>query len=793
MITNTIAMEKTKADNQSIINLLYQLAHAYLEKGDYDNAIDKFKKLIGLGEENEKVYLNLSKAYILKERFDQEAQECFEKTLEYDSENPVINVILSQLYLEANREDDLAVTVYQTALQQNPQNADELITTLIKISFRQENYELAEKLMQQLMKNPEKITSIVPFYIARQWQHQKFDRVSQFLKQLIGTQKSAGWYRWYVLNLVQAEQQLGAEFSISLDDLNICLDYLNHLDSFDRLLDVYLYPAIERFNASYANRVAREESKPVQEYELFLLDNSFTNIWEKGINKQKMHHQPEVVLNGDIWKKLKPWQIETNGSIPEFEHDNQSSLDADLIQQQAQSLMIIRTAGGTALKMKELLQGAISNAMGGENALVSCFHSTDGIILFWKDLNCSIRAAHNFIKEQYLQDNQNSSPDQQPQILIHNLSAKRGTKSKSIVENLQLTLSAFQLENELFLHSNQGALAGNNNSKQIFITASVAEQMNEDVQFTIKPTDIVAQHPTSKKSIKIYRMLWDDVVAKMSRGEIKNIGKFNLLRELHSNDTCASFKAMDSFLERLVVVKILRPNVNGANAYDSLAKHFIQKAKILGKMMHHNIALIYDFGEEKEFCYIAREYVEGEPLKIQLSIKHNINWIRTLKLCLSISQTLNIAHQNNIFHCRLKLNNIFISMNNEVKITDFQVVPLTLPWKMCQEPSLKSLTYLSPEQINNESIDSRTDIFSLGVIMYELLTGHNPFWDDTSEKIMKNILKKNPDPVATRNRDLPERLNDIVARTMDKSPENRYHNLYELESQLNEIIKSYDS
>jgi len=586
---------------------------------------------------------------------------------------------------------------------------------------------------------------------------------------------------------------LGNEFSISRDDRDVCLDYLNDADSCDRLLDVYLYPAIERFNASFVERIQREESRPVQEYELFLLDNSFSNIWDKGLNKQKVCPQAELVRESDIWGKLKPWNVNENGSIHEYESEKHSSPEFDSIHQQAQALMVIRVAGGTTMEMNEILRNAVVTTTGDENSFIHGFHSTDGIILLWKDLNCSIRAALNFLKDGYVQGSLKGSSDQQPQILIHNLSAKKGMKLKSVVENLQLTLSAFQLEKELFSHSNHGMLSGNNNGNQIFITATVAEQMNGDAQFSIKPTDIVAQHPVSKKNLKIFRMLWDDVIAKMSRGEIKNIGKFNLIRELHSNDLCASFKAMDSFLERLVVVKILHSNVNGINDQDSIAKHFLQKAKILGKLMHHNIALIYDFGEEKDFCYIAREYVEGEPLKIQLSINQKINWLRTLKLCLSISQTLNIAHENNIFHCRLKLNNIFISMNNEVKITDFQVVPLTLPWKMCQEPSLKSLTYLSPEQINNESIDNRTDIFSLGVIMYELLTGHNPFWDDTSEKIMKNILKKNPDPVTTRNPDLPERLNDIVLKTMDKSPENRYSNLYELENQLNEIIKSYDS
>ena len=617
--------------------------------------------------------------------------------------------------------------------------------------------------------------------------------VSQLLKQLIESQQQPAWYRWFVLNLLQAEQQLGKEFSISRDELDVCHDYLDDPASFDRLLDVYLYPAIERFKASYAERVEQEESKPVQEYELFLLDNSFSNIWDKGLNKQKLPSKAGVVPDSDIWKKLQPWQIDENGSRGDTESELPSSSEFDLIHQQAQALMVIRVAGGASIELNDILRNAVSATTVDENSLVHGYHSTDGIILFWKDLNCSIRAALNFINDGYVQDILKGNPDQQPQILIHNLPGKKGAKSKNVIENLQLTLSAFQLEKELFSHGNHGVLSANSNGNQIFITSTVAEQMNGDAQFTVMPTDLAVQHPTTKKNIKIYKMLWDDAITKMSRGEIKNIGKFNLMRELHSNDLCASFKALDSYLERLVVVKILRPHVNGIDDKHSIAKHFMQKAKILGKMMHHNIALIYDFGQEKDFCYVAREYVEGEPLKIQLSINQKINWIRTLKLCLSVSQTLNNAHENNIYHCRLKLNNIFISMNNEVKITDFQVVPLTLPWKMCQEPSLKSLTYLAPEQINNESIDNRADIFSLGVIMYELLTGHNPFWDNNSEKITKNILKRNPDPVTSHNPDLPEGLNDIISRAMDKSPENRFSNLYELENQLNEIIKSNDS
>lgn len=786
-------MEKTQSGNQGIIELLYQLGHAYLEKRDYDNAIDKYRKLIGLGEDNDKIYLNLSKAYILKEQFDLEAQKVFEKTLEFDSENPVINIILSQLYLEAKREDDIAVQVFQNALQQHPQNADEIIAALIKISFQQENYALAEELIQQLITSPEKLSSILPLYIGRQWQHQKFDRVSQLLKQLIESQQNPDWYRWFVLNLMQAEQSLGDSFSISRDELDVCLDYINYEHFSDRLLDVYLYPAIEKFHSSFAYCDQREEAQPLQEYELFLLNDSFSTNWNRALNKQQALPQIKHVQENDLWNKLQSWQVNENGKSNEAASASQSPSEFDLIQQQAQTLMIIRMADGTSAAIDDMLRQAISSASGEENSFLHGYHSSDGMILFWNDLNCSIRSALNFIKNSYVQRSATSGSNQTPQILIHNLPTKKGTKSTNITEHVQLALSAFQMEKELFPQSNHSALSGASIGNQIFITAPVAEQMNGDVQYSIKPTEFVAQRPGSEQSVKIFQMLWDDAVARMSRGEIKNIGKFNLIRELHSNELCASFKAMDSFLERLVVIKILHPSMNGSNDQDSIAKHFLQKAKTLGKLMHQNIALIYDFGEEKEFCYIAREYVEGEPLKIQLSINQKINWLRTLKLCLSISQTLNAAHENHIFHCRLKLNNIFISMTNEVKITDFQVMPLTLPWKMCQEPSLKSLTYLSPEQIINEPIDNRTDIFSLGVIMYELLSGQNPFFDDSIEKITKNILKKNPAPVTTLNPDLPEKLNDIIAKAIDKSPESRFSNLYELENQLNEIIKSHDN
>jgi len=151
-------------DNEQIVDLLYQLGITYLEKRDYDNSIAKFKKIIDLGEANAKVYLNLSKAYILKEQFDEEAQKIFEKSLQFEPENPVLNVILSQLYLTAGREDAHALHIYQNAIKHHPQNADEISAKLIKVSFQQGNIDVARDLMQQFIDTPAKISSFLPSF-----------------------------------------------------------------------------------------------------------------------------------------------------------------------------------------------------------------------------------------------------------------------------------------------------------------------------------------------------------------------------------------------------------------------------------------------------------------------------------------------------------------------------------------------------------------------------------------------------------------------------------------------------
>jgi tRNA A-37 threonylcarbamoyl transferase component Bud32/lipoprotein NlpI len=773
--------------NEKIIDLLIQLGMTYLEKGDYDNSIDKFKKVIELGEANAKGYLNLSKVYILKEQFDDESQQIFEKSLEFEPENPVLNVILSQIYLDAGREDDQAMKVFLVALKHNPGNADALRAKLIKISFQQGDIDIARELMQQFIGKPEKISNYLPFYIVNEWKHQGFNRVTQYLKKAIKVQGNTSFYRWLIVNFLQAEEQSLEPFELSAEDLNLCHNYLNELNSFDQLLDIYLYPAIERMLVKHSKNLKKASSRGIDEYEVFLAENALSNIWEKGLNKKDIYQNSFIPKEGSVWKKLKPWYASEN----DIDADNRDQKKEKTVEiyNQAETILVMRLKGATSNEVNETLTKSLSAISEIEKTFIGGFQSNDGFILFWKDVNSPVRMAVNFIQDQSVENRSNLNNQGKIQFLVHKLSRRAKDKEKNITYDLQLALSPFQLEREMFFQDNHSDQLEQNSRFQLFVTSALKEKINGDSQFSLEPIELSVQHPTTEESIQIFQLSWDDSLAKIKQGKIQEIGCFKLLKEINQNQVFSSFKAVDSFLDRLVIMKILNPYFKLDNNQNSTVELFFQETKILGKLLHPNISLVYDIGNDQNFCFFAREYVEGIPLAVQKSINKKINVNKTLEIFHNIAQTLSFIHEQNIFHGKLQPNNIFVLNNNEIKITDFQLPSFASPLRNFQTPSLKCLTYSAPEQIDNKVYDNLTDIFSMGVMMYEMLTDHNPFYDTDRDKIFENILNKNPQPPTSYNPELPNKLDYIILKTLEKSPEKRYQTIGELEKKLLKVIE----
>ncbi len=782
-----MSFDDKEKNNEQIIDLLIQLGMTYLEKGEFDNSIEKFKNAINLGEVSAKVYLNLSKAYILKEQFDEESQQVFEKSLLFEPENAVLNIVLSQLYLNAGREDELALKVFQRALKHNPENADEISAKLIKSIFQQGTIEAARELMQQFMDQPEKISSFLPFYVVNEWKNQGYDQVTQYLKRAIKIQENPLFYRWLIVNFLQAERQSTQPIELSADDLTLCYKYIKGISSFDQLLDVYLYPTIERMLTKHSKKNNNASPRAFDEYEVFLAENALSNIWEKALNKKEEPLPHLIPQKGNIWKKLKPWFISENGNTEKME-SQQDGKTAE-INNQAETLLVMRLKGITPDEISSVVSESLSAISKTEQTFIGGFQSSDGIIMFWKDLDAPIRMAINFIQDQTPLHLSNFDSQIKCLFLIHKLSRRGKDKEKSLVNDLQIALSPFELEREMFFQENHSGMWNGDSRYQIFVTSALKEKMNGESQFSLNPIEQSVQHPISDKNIQIYQLHWDDSLAKIRLHEVQEIGRFKLLKELSQNPIFTSFKAIDTFLDRLVVVKILNPDFTIDNNKSMTAELFIEEAKILGKLSHPNVAMVYDIGKEQNFCYLAREYVEGEPLTVQRAINKKIQMTKTLEICYNIARTMSYSHEQNIFHGRLHPNNIFLVNNEDIKIIDFQIASFAYPLKKFQPPDLKDLMHFAPEQINNSRFDKLSDIFSLGVIMFNLLTDHNPFYDSDRDKIFDNILNKHPQPPSSFNSEIPEQLDQIIFKALEKSPEKRFQSMAELEKALASLMK----
>ncbi|MDZ7401518.1 MAG: protein kinase [candidate division KSB1 bacterium] len=778
-------MTEKDQTNSKIIELLIELGKTYLERGDYGQAIEKFKTAIDLGANDAKVFLNLSKAYILKEQFDQEAQRVFEKSLEFEPENAVLNVILSQIYLKIDRRDDLAMRVFLTALKYNPNNADQIRLTLIKNSFEKGNIELARELMGQFQSDPDQAGQLLPFYIALEWKHQGFDRVTHYLKQLIKVQTNDAFYRWLLINFLQAQRQTSEHFQLSIEDLKLCLEFLERLPSLDRLVDIYLYPAIKQMLAEQSTKLAVPQPRPIDEFEIFLSENALNTIWEKGLNREESPQLPNLSTIGEIWNKMTPWDgASVLASLP----GNQ----LELMHHEASVLQVLKLTDIPPQQVNQRLSETLNSISQTSNSFLGGFAAQDGYILFWKEPLSPVKLAVNFVQEI---DSLSATETLQGQIqcLIHSRTAQQSKDRSSLVREIQLALAPLQLERELFAMTNHTNMKPDHPRIQILITSPLKEKLDQQANYQLEPITLPITESFDGTPLQVFELRWNDSFAKIRQGKIQQIGRFKLLNELNHNPVFLCFKAADVLLDRLVVLKLLNSEYNRNSQQEETLALFLSQAKALGKIAHPKIAMIYDIGLDQNFCFLAREYVEGIPLGVQRSMNKKINIRRTLEICLQICQALQFVHQKGVAHGRLQPNNIFLIGGDEIKITDFQLPSLARPLVDYAMSSLQSASYGAPEQIDSIGFDALCDVFSFGVIMYELFTNQHPFYDPDQSKTLERIRNIDPQPPSEINADLSPELDAIIFKAIEKAPQHRYQTMAAIEQELSKLLSSFRS
>ncbi|MDQ3898685.1 MAG: protein kinase, partial [Actinomycetota bacterium] len=261
-------------------------------------------------------------------------------------------------------------------------------------------------------------------------------------------------------------------------------------------------------------------------------------------------------------------------------------------------------------------------------------------------------------------------------------------------------------------------------------------------------------------------------------------GRYRVVRHLARGGMAEVYLAHDQLLDRRVAVKVLFPEL----AEDgSFVERFRREARAAAGLNHPNIVSVFDFGEDDGSYYIVMEYVDGTTLRDIIRSEGPVEPARAAEVGADIAAALSVAHQHGIVHRDVKPGNVLIAnATNSVKVADFGIARAGDPRESLTMTGavMGTATYLSPEQAQGHPIDHRTDIYALGVVLYEMLAGRPPFSGDTPMAIAYKHLSELPMAPSTHNAAVPPALDGVVLRAMEKDPDARYASADELVADL---------
>ena len=269
---------------------------------------------------------------------------------------------------------------------------------------------------------------------------------------------------------------------------------------------------------------------------------------------------------------------------------------------------------------------------------------------------------------------------------------------------------------------------------------------------------------------------------------IETLGRYKILSIIGQGAMGVVYRAVDPMIDRVVAIKTVNLNLS-RDEIEEFEARFQQEIKAAGRLNHPNIVTIYDVGRNENMAYMAMEFLEGKELKDILAegealpvVATTVDWIA------QIAQGLGFAHENDIVHRDVKPSNIMVVRGGFAKITDFGIARMPASAvKTMTGLILGSPRYMSPEQVIGKTLDHRTDIFSLGVVLYEALTGTPPFDGDNVNAIMYATVNTQPPSASSTNQNVPPMLDLIIAKALAKTVDERYQTMGEFASDLLEV------
>lgn len=261
--------------------------------------------------------------------------------------------------------------------------------------------------------------------------------------------------------------------------------------------------------------------------------------------------------------------------------------------------------------------------------------------------------------------------------------------------------------------------------------------------------------------------------------------RYEVIEKIGSGGMASVFKAKDTLLNRMVAIKVLKEGSDD----EKLSQNFIKEAQSAASLTHNNIVSVYDVGEEESFIYMVMELVDGITLKEYIKKTGTLEWQEACDFALQIGQGIGVAHASNIIHRDIKPQNIIMTKDKDLKVTDFGIARAAASdTTIVGGTALGSVHYISPEQARGSRTDARSDIYSLGIVLYEMLTGKVPFDGETPVTVALKHLEKEPVNVRCINMDIPNPLAYVTMKAIAKEPSKRYQNIQEFLDDIHAVL-----
>lgn len=263
--------------------------------------------------------------------------------------------------------------------------------------------------------------------------------------------------------------------------------------------------------------------------------------------------------------------------------------------------------------------------------------------------------------------------------------------------------------------------------------------------------------------------------------------RYKIQEKIGNGGMATVYKALDQILNRYVAVKVLREEFT---TDEEFIKRFNAEAQSAARLTHPNIVSVYDVGQEYNVYYIVMELIQGKTLKQIIEEDGHLSWKWAVNIAIQIASALEMAHKNNIIHRDIKPHNIMITEDGVAKVTDFGIAKAVSNSTITAfGTTLGSVHYFSPEHARGGYTDSKSDLYSLGVVMYEMVTGKVPFDADTPVSVALKHMQEEPVPPIKVNKEIPFAVNQIILKAMKKDPNERYQNASEMIKDLNIALK----